>query len=137
MFISEFSVENWQRNRTETLVKPAQTWAEIEAAIRALDGQHRTLTTLETDSETHMAIGGGAGRYLVYLTFDNEIFHYLIDPSKSDLEESLVVGGQEGIYPGRMCVGLYRALKAAHTFAEIGEMERAVEWERDGVVETV
>ena len=137
MFISKFSVESWQGNRNQNLVKPAQNWAEIEAAIRELNGQHKTLVTLETNGETHMAIGGGTGQYLVYLTFDNETFHHLTDPSKSGCDQRLVVGGQEGIYPAKLCVGINEALKAAQTFAELGDLEKSVKWKRDGATEPV
>lgn len=137
MFISKFSVENWEGNQNQNLLEPVQDWAEIETAIKELDGHHKTLVTLEADGETHMAVGGGTDKYVVYLTFDNETFHYLVDPSKSDTDETLTVGGQEGVYPAKLCVGIDAALKAAKTFAELGTMDKSVIWEKDGVVEPV
>ncbi len=137
MFISKFSTENWVGNQNKGLLEPLQNWTEIETAIKDLDGHRKTLVTLETDSETHMAIGGEAGKCIVYATFDNENFYYLVDPSKSDALESLVVGGQEGIYPTKLCVSLNTALKAAKTFTEFGTLEQSVVWEQDGVVEPV
>jgi len=71
----------------------------------------------------------------VYVTFDNENFNYLVNPSKSDNAETLVMGGQEGVYPARWCVDLTTALKAAKAFAEFGTIEKSVVWERDGVAE--
>jgi len=126
MFISNFSVEDWQGNQNKGSVQLAKDWQQIEAAINQLDGNHRTLVTLEAEGETHMAIGGGEGKYLVYLTFNNEQFYYLIEPSYPDLEESLVVGGQAGIYPAKLCVDKDKALKAAKTFAELGIMDKSV-----------
>lgn len=137
MFISKFSVEDWKGNQNQNLLEPVQDWAEIETAIKELDGHHRTLVTLEADGETHMAVGGGTDKYVVYLTFDNETFHYLVDPSKPDADESLTVGGQEGVYPAKLCVDIDSALKAAKTFAELGTMDKSVIWEQDGVVEPV
>ncbi|NEP59930.1 MAG: hypothetical protein F6K31_23480 [Symploca sp. SIO2G7] len=137
MFISQFSVEDWQGNQNNGSVQPVRGWQQIEAAINQLDGYHKTLVTLETDRETHMAVGGGKGKYVVYLTFDNEQFHYIIEPSKSDEDETLTVGGQEGIYPAKLCIDLDAALKAAKTFAENGAMEKSVIWEQDEVFETV
>ena len=137
MFISKFSTENWQGNQNHGSIKEAIDWNEIEAAIGELDGHRRTLVTLETGGETHMAIGGGAGKYLVYITFDNENFSYLIDSTKSGGAEALVVGGQEGIYPGKWCVDLTTTLKAARSFAELGSIERSVLWERGEVAEAV
>jgi hypothetical protein len=137
MFISKFSVENWQGNRNQGAVEPVRNWEQIETAIAELDGQRKTLVTLETDNETHMAIGGGQGRYLVYVTFDNDNFYYLVDRSRTNREEILVVGGQAGSYSARSCVTIEVALQAAKTFAELGEMERSLTWQRDSAVELV
>lgn len=137
MFISQFSVEDWQGNQNKGSVQSAREWQQIEIAINQLDGNHRTLVTLEAEGEIHMAIGGGEGKYLVYLTFDNEQFHYVVEPSNPNGDESLVVGGQEGIYPAKLCVDKDTAMKAAKTFAELGAMEKSVIWERDGVAEPV
>ncbi len=135
MFISKFSTEDWQGNQNHGLLEEARGWEEIEAAIRKLDGHRRTLVTLEAEGEMHMAIGGGTGKYLVYVTFDNENFNYLVNPTKSDNAETLVVGGQEGIYPAKWFVDLTTTLRAAKSFAEFGTIEKSVVWERDGVAE--
>lgn len=137
MFISKFSVENWVGNQNKEVLEKAREWMQLESAIKDLDAHRKTLVLLETEDETHMAIGGGLGKYVVYVTFDNEDFHYLIDPSKTDTEETLVVGGQEGLYPAKLCVDLATTLKAAKTFAEFGTMEKSVVWERDRVFEPV
>jgi hypothetical protein len=135
MFISKFSVENWEGTHNHAVVEVANSWEEIEAAIRRLDGHRSTLVTLEAENETHMAIGGGNSKYLVYVTFDNEDFHYLVDLSQPDKSETLVVGGQEGIYPAKCCVDLSTTLKAARGFAEFGKIEKSVAWEGDGIAE--
>jgi hypothetical protein len=135
MFISKFSIENWEGNHNHELVEEAKNWDEVESAIRGLDGHRRTLVTLEAENETHMAIGGGNSKYFVYVTFDNENFHYLVDPSKSDSSETLVVGGQEGRYPARSCVDLNATLKAAKEFVELGKIEESFVWEQDRVAE--
>jgi hypothetical protein len=137
MFISKYSVENWESDRNNGLLKEVKEWSEIETAIRELDGHHRTLVTLETESESHMSIGGGNGKYFVYLTFDNDNFNYLVNLSSSDKTENLVIGGQSGIYPAKSCVDLTTTLKAAKVFAELGTMERSVSWEREGIPEPV
>ena len=137
MFISKFSVEDWEGNQNKGLLEPVGGWPEIETAIKELDGQRRTLVTLEADGETHMAIGGGTDSYVVYLTFDNETFHYLVNPSNLDADKSLTVGGQEGVYPAKLCIGIDAVLKAAKTFAELGTMEKSVTWKQDSAVELV
>jgi Immunity protein Imm1 len=137
MFISKYSVENWEGNSNNGLLKEAKEWGEIESAIGELDGHRRTLVTLETEGEAHMSIGGGNGRYFVYLTFDNDNFNYLVNSSNSDRHETLVIGGQSGIYPAKSCVDLTTTIKAAKVFAELGTMERSVSWEREGIPEPV
>ena len=135
MFISKFSSEDWQNNQNTEVIHPAKNWQEIEKAIQELDGKHRTLVTLETDGEAHLAIGGGPDKFIVYLTFDNEVFYYLCGFAKSNLEESLVVGGQEGLYPAKFCVEIDLILQVAKTFAEFGTMDQTVVWEKEGVLE--
>jgi Immunity protein Imm1 len=137
MFVSKYSVENWESDRNNGLLKEAKDWTEIETAIRELDGHRRTLVTLETDSETHMSIGGGNGKYFVYTTFDNENFNYLVNRSNSDQTETLVFGGQAGLYPAKSCIDLTTTIKAAKVFVELGIMEKSLEWERDGIPEPV
>ncbi|MFZ4555465.1 MAG: hypothetical protein ACOYN8_03665 [Pseudanabaena sp.] len=56
---------------------------------------------------------------------------------KLGMDEKLVVGGQEGIYPVKLCVGLDMALMAAKTFAKFGIMEKSVVWEQDKILELV
>ena len=137
MFISKFSSEDWQNNQNTEVIHPAKNWQEIEKVIKELDGKHRTLVTLETDGEAHLAIGGGPDKFIVYLTFDNEVFYYLCGFAKSNLEESLVVGGQEGLYPAKFCVEIDLILQVAKTFAEFGTMDQTVVWEKEGVLELV
>lgn len=132
MFVSNLSVEKWNGNRNEGDLIENPNWSQIETAMRQLDGKSKTLVTLGADDETYMSIGGGnLGKYVVTATFDNLKFHILVDLSKPDETEKLVVGGQEGIYPAKMCVDLLRCLLAARTFAESGELDPLLSWEED------
>ena len=79
-----------------------------------------------------MSIGGGKlEKYVVNVTFDNINFHILVNLSKSDEIEKLVVGGQEGNYPAKMCVDLLPCLLAARTFTESGKLDSLLSWEED------
>ncbi|KAB8316345.1 hypothetical protein SD81_024375 [Tolypothrix campylonemoides VB511288] len=132
MFVSDLSVEKWNGNRNEGDLIENPNWSQIETAMRQLDGKSKTLVTLGADDETYMSIGGGnLGKYVVTATFDNLNFHILVDLSKPDETEKLVVGGQEGIYPAKMCVDLLRCLLAARTFTESGELDPLLSWEED------
>ncbi|MBD0346759.1 MAG: hypothetical protein ICV63_18420 [Coleofasciculus sp. Co-bin14] len=132
MFVSDLSVEKWVGNRNEGDLIQNPDWSQIEAAIRELDGKSKTLVTLGADDETYMAIGGGElGKYVVSVTFDNISFHNLVDLSKPDETEKLAVGGQEGIYPSKICVDLLPCLVAARTFAESGKLDTLLAWQED------
>lgn len=132
MFALNLSVENWIGNRDEGCLIDNPTWQQIEKAICELDGKTKTLITLGIDDETYMSIGGGSsGKYIVNVTFDNISFHNLIDLSKTQTIEKLVVGGQEGNYSTQICVDLQMALLAAKTFAESGQLEPSLSWEEE------
>ena len=132
MFVVDLSVEKWVGNRNESDFIENPDWSQIEAAIHELDGKSKTLVTLGADDDTYMTIGGGeSGKYVVSVTFDNISFHNLVDLSKSDTTEKLVVGGQEGIYSAKMCVDLLRSLLAARTFADSGELDRLLVWQEE------
>ncbi len=132
MFVLDLSVEKWVGNKNEGYVEDNPNWRQIETAIRELDGKSKTLVTLGAEDDTYMSIGGGeSGKYVVTVTFDNINFQNLIDSTKPDKLEKLVVGGQEGTYQNQMCVDLNTVLLVAKTFAELGELEQSVFWQED------
>ncbi len=125
-------IERWLGNKNEEYLIDNPDWSQIESAIHELDGKSKTLITLGENDETYITIGGGnGGKYIVSVTFDNLDFYNLVDLSKLDQKEKLVVGGQEGIYPGKMSVDLLRCLLAARTFAESGKLDSLLSWEED------
>jgi hypothetical protein len=132
MFVLDLSVEKWVGNKNESEFIENPNWSQIEATIRELDGKSHTLVTLGVDEDNYMTIGGGESRrYIVSVTFDNISFHNLVDLSKPDTTEKLVVGGQEGIYPAKMCVDWLPCLVAARTFAESGKLDSLLSWQED------
>ncbi|WP_449419902.1 Imm1 family immunity protein [Phormidium nigroviride] len=132
MIVLNLSVENWIGNRNQSCLIDNPTWQQIEKAILELDGKTKTLVTLGIDDDTYMSIGGGfCAKYIVNATFDNISFQNLVDLSKSQAIEKLVVGGQEGNYSTQMCIELQVALLAAKTFAESGELDRSLSWEEE------
>ncbi|MFB2881284.1 Imm1 family immunity protein [Floridanema aerugineum] len=132
MFVSNLTIENWVGNKDESTVIENPSWQEIETAILELNGKSKTLVTLGADEESYMSIGGGeAGKYIVNVTFDNISFYNLVNFSKSEQIEKLVVGGQVGDYPEKMCINLQTVLLASKTFAELGKLEESVIWEEE------
>jgi len=114
----------------EGMEKP--TWRDIETAIRRLNGDTCTLLMLGIGEPVpHMGIGGGEnGRYIVYATLDNWTFHNLINPGAAAGKSLLVAGGQRGDYANRQLVGLQEALRAAKTYAEAGQLDSTLVWEK-------
>lgn len=132
MFVSNLTIENWVGNKDEGSVIENPYWQQIETAILELNGKNKTLVTLGADEESYMSIGGGeAGKYIVNVTFDNMSFYNLVNYSKSEKIENLVVGGQAGSYPAKMCIDLQTVLLAAKTFVELGKLEESVTWEEE------
>ncbi len=133
MFVLDLSAEKWVGNKNESSFIENPTWQQIEAAICELDGKTQTLVTLGADEDTYMSIGGGeTGKYIVNVTFDNMTFYSLADRSQPEQIEELVIGGQLGNYPAKLCVDLPTTLLVARVFARSGELEGSVTWEEDG-----
>lgn len=109
---------------------PNPSLDDVEAAVRALDGMHNTMVVLGTDGPDHMAIGGGAGRYIVYTTTDNLTFSVPTDPFAAEGTVTLVAGGEEGEYPARQTVDLDMALRASRTYARDGSQDPTLAWEQ-------
>jgi hypothetical protein len=205
MFVSKLYTDNWTGNRNEENFIENPIWQQIKMAICNLDGNTKTLVSLEADNESYMIIGGGnAGKYIVTVTLDNETFYSLLRPvsyqiaksvtyakknhllnfyqalinaknnnvsfsndgqkrikviskpnayakkihlltvkqklnnttntdnvSSFNDEQKLIVGGQSGNYPAKICVNLPQCLIAAITFAESGKLEPLFTWEED------
>ena len=73
--------------------------ADLERALDQLDARTRTTVTIHCDGEQHLTIGGGAGRHVVYATFDNDQFWNLLRSQPATGMILLNAGGQEGDYP--------------------------------------
>lgn len=130
--ISRLITDNWVANKNEELFIETPNIAQVETAIRNLDGKAKTLVILEQTEDAHMAIGGGeCGKYIVYVTFDNINFYNLYDPSKEEGTELLVVGGQRGDYSSKMCVSLDLALQTAKGFFETCQLDSSTFWKKD------
>lgn len=131
MFVVDMTTEKWVDNQNEADLIENPSWNQIETAIRELDGEKHTLVTLGINEDIYMSIGGGENKYIVTATSDNLNFYVLIDATKFQQVETLVVGGQKGNYPANQCVDLLRCLLAARTFTELGKLDSLLIWEED------
>ena len=130
MAIRKLLFDSWEGNVDKGSEVDIPSWKDMEIAIRALNGEDRTLVTLQTAGDAYMAIGGGdAGRYIVYATFDNTTFHTIVGRQNRPGAETLVVGGQAGNYPARFVTDIDTAIKVARTFSTLAQLERTHVWE--------
>jgi hypothetical protein len=113
----------------------APKWEEVVSAIRAMDGHTVSNIMLGEPQEgipammPYIAIGGGAGEYFVYVTFDDTRFYYLINSEAAQGTGKLVVGGQMGEFPLREIVDEVTLMKAVQTFFESGALNSDLKWE--------
>ncbi len=129
MRIALMVTDEWQgvRNFEQEFATP--TIQAIEQAVTGLDASVRTLVILELGTgAAHMAVGGGRGQYVVYMTDDNVRFQQLTDDSDGDARVLLCAGGQEGEYPKRLVVDLDAALRAVRHYAREGEGDPSLRW---------
>ena len=134
MSIARLRVCEWSGNRMKETTVDAPSWARVEKAIRALNGEGLNDLYLQpesNESETYLCVGGGAGRYVVSGSIRNEEFPTLVNETKHELETvTLTVGGQAGDYPANWVVDLPTALAAARDFFEVGSFEGETKWVR-------
>ena len=103
----------------------------LRAAVRRLDANRVSMVCIEADDESCLTLGGGAGRYTGFVIRSEDEMHDLITPAGSTEPcIELCTGGQTGYFAERQLVGLATALRAARTFAETGDLEPSVAWER-------
>lgn len=89
MFVSKLYTDKWTGNRNEENCIENPNWQQIKTAICDLDGNTKTLVSLEIDDESYMMIGGGnAGKYIVTATLDNEVFYSLLYPVDYEIAKS-------------------------------------------------
>jgi hypothetical protein len=104
------------------------SWDDVSKAIQRLDAKTFTMVTIEGPWEQHLAVGGGAGRHVVYATFDNYEFWSLLGHESMDGTVLLTAGGQEGDFPARRIVDLDQARIAARAFFIGLQLEPSLRW---------
>jgi len=123
--------DRWDDLRCEEWSISAASIADFDSALNRLDGRRHTLLTIVGEREdAHLAIGGGAGQYVVYVTPDNDEFWNVVSEREDDEVVLLVAGGQEGDYPARQVVDRETARAAGHAYLRDFSREPSVSWEK-------
>ncbi len=131
MGIAILRLSDWAASERESILR-YPTWPQVEAAIRALNNDNLNdlyLQPDENDPATYLAIGGGAGRYILTGSIKNETFPTLVGTDRPPAPQvQLVVGGQLGDYPGNWVTDLSTTLETTKLFVEAGGFESNVPW---------
>ena len=133
-FVHTLIAPRWHGGTYDEREVRQPSWADVEDAIRALNGRDLNDLYLNLGDPAWMGIGGGDGKYLVSATFSrgtNDESHFVAyDRTRADQPPvDIVVGGQLSDYPAHQIVDLSRALAAARAFVESGTRSGGIEWE--------
>ena len=116
----------------DTYQKINANLADVEVAVKSLDGAERTLVLIELPSGRTLTVGGGPDLFVTEIAESDTLRWAAIDPTSGDGTVDLVVGGQLVDYPARVCVNRITMLKAARTFVkDDGNRDPAVMWSRE------
>lgn len=128
--IDRYEPDGWT-HRVETIDAPE--WADVEAAIRALDSfarpSLRLLLDAGRDDEECMAVMGGGGAYWLAVTAGPHDQRRLFDREKPAEEVVLWRSDQGFADDGRHVCDLGVALRAARYFADHGDCDPGLAWE--------
>ena len=103
---------------------------DLESVLDRLDARTHTIITIQGEGEQHLTIGGGAGQYVVYATFDNDQFWNLLRSQPASGTILLNAGGQEGDYPAEQVVTKEQARAAGLVFLHAGRLDPSQQWQK-------
>src|SRR5688500_5647648 len=102
MHASRVSVHTWQGARRHDDVVEQPDVSAVEAAVRRLDADRVTEVYIESDDESYLILGGGAGRYVGFVSRSENEMHNLVTPEGSaEPCIELCAGGQTGCFAER------------------------------------
>ena len=132
MPVEKLTISDWAATGERDTFIEKPSWSQIEGAVRALNNENLNdlyLYPEENNPETYLCVGGGAGRYVLTGSINNNSFPTLVDPIRSPTPTtSLVVGGQPGDYPSNWIMDLSTTLKTTKAFFDAGGFQCGVIW---------
>ena len=130
MYIASMTVEDMERGPDpKIVVQPS--WNDVESALSRMDGNRRSIVTLDAPGDDcgFMGIGGGENGVYVCFVIDadgDEI--RLIDPTVASHDTFEVYMGQTNVRSKNEAVDLITILAVAKTYAESGELNGDYAW---------
>jgi hypothetical protein len=127
--IALLHLDDWQGTREVGVPVANPTWEEVLAALSHLDGETRTLLSLERSDGTALQVAGGPSEFIVqYL--DGESCWCVTSDRPVRETVKLVAGGQLGDYAADLCVSGAQAQAAADSFFALGARSPTVPWRK-------
>lgn len=105
---------------------------QLISAMESLDGNKKTLVSIEVNEHLYISIGGGnEDNYVVTGNRGDKIYNLLCDEHhiKDDTLIPIVAGGQEGLFEGKYCLSKKTAYQAMIFFFERNEFDAQLNWE--------
>jgi hypothetical protein len=123
-------VDDRAGDRVEMSIVAAPGAHDVEDALGSLDQRRHTELTLVDGAGAYLTVGGGNGRYHVYVgAYDHDDRIVLQDPDAAGgPDEEIVVDGRPGRYAARDVVGVDLAGAAARGFLRTGRPDPALTW---------
>jgi immunity protein Imm1 of predicted polymorphic toxin system len=116
-------------DRMETSIVAAPTADDVVSALRSLDQRRHTEMCVLDGGGAYIAIGGGGGRYHVYVAaYDHDDRIVLQAPDAGDGHEDLVVDGRRQRFAARDVVDLDCAAVAVLEFLRSGRPHPDLPW---------
>jgi|ERR1043166_2231857 hypothetical protein len=128
MSLQSIWTDNWTSSEFDSREIREPDWHSVEAAIRDLDGENKTLVKLIAGNDHELLIGGGGGKYVITGTYGEDEHMSARNDARTGQELELTIGGQTGIYPAELIWGLETALQAAQVFWRTNEFDAMLPW---------
>ena len=126
--VNEMVADRLDGSRPLRLEHPG--WNDVSAAIKALDGFHRTEVCLMKKDVDGMAVWGGfEGRYMCEIISEERIETLRNPKALEESEVPIMEGDDADLFPATWTVDLDTVLKAAQTFFEKGVSDETLHWE--------
>ena len=128
MFITSMTVEVIGERPDLTKV-PNPTWQNVESAIQSMNGDQRSIVTLDAPDGSFMAVGGGEnGIYVCFVVDSSGSELRLLGSPAASTGTVGVYMGQQNIRSRREVADLATVLAVANLFAMEGELSANHQW---------